>query len=152
MYLTFLQIHSWLRWFTLLMCVGAIVYAARKPSPGQTELPGKTWDTYLMLAVDLQMLTGLALYFGLSPFTMEAMNNPAEAWHNPALRFWAIIHAGAMFATLLFVRVGRVLAMNAPTPEAAQRRRLVWFVVTTIVLLSAIPWPGLANGRPLFRW
>jgi hypothetical protein len=25
-------------------------------------------------------------------------------------------------------------------------------VLTTLVLLSAIPWPGLANGRPLFRW
>ena len=152
MYANFLQIHNWLRWFTLLMCIGAIVYATRKPSAGSTELPGKTWDTYLMLAVDLQMLTGLVLYFGLSPFTMEAMNNPSQAWQIPPVRFWAIIHAGAMFATLASVRVGRVLAMNAPSLEVAQRRRLVWFVLTTLVLLSAIPWPGLANGRPLFRW
>jgi hypothetical protein len=152
MYGTVLQIHSWLRWFTLLMCIGAIVYATRKPSAKGTDLPGKTWDTYLMLAVDLQMLTGLLLYFGLSPFTMEAMNNPGAAWHIPALRFWAILHAGAMLGALLLVRVGRVLALNAPSPEAAQRRRLVWFLVTTAVLLAAIPWPGLANGRPLFRW
>ena len=63
MYANVLLIHNWLRWFTLLMCVGAIVYAARPPKPGSTELPGKTWDVYLMLAVDLQMLTGLILYF-----------------------------------------------------------------------------------------
>lgn len=152
MYGTVLQIHSWLRWFTLFMCVGAIIYATRKPATGATEIPGKTWDTYLMLAIDLQMLTGLILYFGLSPFTMEAMNNPGAAWSIPPLRFWAIIHAGAMFGALLLVRVGRVLAMNAPNLEVAQRRRLIWFIVTTLVLLSAIPWPGMANGRPLFRW
>jgi hypothetical protein len=53
---------------------------------------------------------------------------------------------------LLTVRVARVLALNAPTPEVAQRRRLVWFVISTVVILAAIPWPMLANGRPLFRW
>jgi hypothetical protein len=152
MYATVLEIHSWLRWFTLLTCIGAIIYATRPPRSDTSNLPGKTWDTYLMLAVDLQMLTGFVLYFGLSPFTMEAMNNPSAALQVPPLRYWSIVHAGAMFASLVTVRVARVLAMNAPTPVQAQRRRLVWFVISTIVILAAIPWPGLANGRPLLRW
>lgn len=101
MYATFLEIHSWLRWFTLLTCVGGIFYAMRPPREGSDALPGKRWDTYLMLAVDLQMLTGLILYFGLSPYTMDAMNNPSAALRVPSLRFWAITHAGAMFAALL---------------------------------------------------
>jgi hypothetical protein len=152
MYPTVLLIHNWLRWFTLLMCIGAIVFAARAPRPDSTELPGKTWDTYLMLAVDLQMLTGLILYFGLSDFTRAAMENPGMAWREPSVRYWGIIHAGAMFASLFTVRAARVLALNAATPALAQRRRLVWFVISTIVILAAIPWPWMSQGRPLFRW
>lgn len=152
MYPTVLLIHNWLRWFTLVMCVGAIVYAARPVRPNTTDLPGKAWDTYLMLAVDLQMLTGLLLYFGLSDFTKAAMENLDAALHEPSVRYWAILHAGAMFASLMTVRVARVLALNAPTPELAQRRRLIWFIISTVVILVAIPWPFLANGRPLFRW
>ena len=152
MYANVLLIHSWLRWFTLVMCVGAIVYAARPPLSGSSELPGKRWDVYLMLAVDLQMLTGLILYFGLSDFTRAAMENYQAALHEPAVRYWGIVHAGAMFAALFTVRAARVLALNAPTPQVAQRRRLVWFVISTLVILAAIPWPWMANGRPLFRW
>jgi hypothetical protein len=152
MYATMLTIHSWLRWFTLVMCVGAVVYAMRPVRRDATELPGRAWDTYLMLAVDLQMLTGLILYFGLSTFTKAGMEHPAGALREPSVRYWAIIHAGAMFAALLTVRVARVLAMNAPTPDVGQRRRLLWFIISTAVILAAIPWPGLANGRPLFRW
>lgn len=153
MYATVLLIHSWLRWFTLIMCIGAIVYAARPPrSESLDDLPGKTWDVYLMLAVDLQMLTGLILYFGLSDYTRAAMEHVRTAWQEPSVRYWAILHAGAMFASLFTVRAARVLAMNAATPQIAQRRRLVWFVISTVVILIAIPWPGLTNGRPLFRW
>jgi hypothetical protein len=152
MYSTVLLIHNWLRWFTLVMCIGAIVYAARPVRSDTSTLPGKTWDTYLMLAVDLQMLTGLILYFGLSEFTRAAMENYQAALHEPSVRYWGIIHAGAMFASLFTVRAARVLALNAATPALAQRRRLVWFVISTIVIIAAIPWPFLANGRPLFRW
>jgi len=152
MYANVLLIHNWLRWFTLIMCIGAIVYAARPVRSDTKELPGKAWDTYLMLAVDLQMLTGLILYFGLSLFTKVAMENPAGAWSDPAVRYWSILHAGAMFASLLTVRVARILALNAPTPAVAQRRRLIWFIISTAVILSAVPWPFLSNGRPLFRF
>jgi hypothetical protein len=152
MYPTVLLIHNWLRWLTLVMCIGAIVYATRPPRTDSTDLPGKTWDVYLMLAVDLQMLTGLILYFGLSDFTRAAMEIPAAAWSEPSVRYWGILHAGAMFASLFTVRAARVLALNAPTPAIAQRRRLVWFVISTIVILIAIPWPWMTYGRPLFRW
>ncbi len=157
MYSNVLLIHNWLRWFTLIACIGGIVYAMRPVPPASPdaesfELPGKGWDSYLMLAVDLQMLTGLILYFGLSDFTKAAMENPGIAWQEPSVRYWSILHAGAMFASLLTVRVARVLALNAPTPQLAQKRRLLWFVISTAVILVAIPWPFLANGRPLFRF
>jgi hypothetical protein len=152
MYSTVLMVHSWLRWFTLATSIGAIVNATRPVPPGATRLPGKWWDTFFMLAVDLQMLAGLVLYFGLSPFTREAMSDVGTAIRIPAVRFWSIEHAGAMFAALVLVRVGRVAALHAADLRTGARRRLVCFVVSLVIMLAAIPWPGLAFGRPLFRF
>ena len=32
-----------------------------------------------------------------------------------------------------------------------RRRRLMFFALACLVILGGIPWPGLQNGRPLFR-
>ena len=77
--------------------------------------------------------------------------NMNMAMTDPALRFWAIEHAGGMFAAVVLVRMGRVLAANAATPGAARSRRLCCFAIATLGMLVSIPWPGFANGRPLFR-
>ena len=150
MYSVVLTIHSWMRWLTLALATAATLNASRPYVEGKA-LPGRWWDTFLMLAVDLQVFFGLVLYFGLSPFTKEAMANVSLAMANPALRFWAVEHAGGMFLSVVLVRMGRVLAANAKTPLAARNRRLTCFAVATLGMLISIPWPGLANGRPLFR-
>lgn len=150
MYSSVLAIHSWLRWITLLLAVAATLNAFRPTHPDGT-LPGKRWDTFFMMAVDLQVLFGLILYFGLSPITKLAMINVSSAFTNPGLRFWAIEHAGGMFAAVVLVRAGRIFAMNARTAAARRTRRAVCFAIATLVMLASIPWPGLAQARPLFR-
>ena len=151
MYSAVLTIHSWMRWITLVLAICATVNAFRQPQGTGERLPGRWWDTFFMLAVDLQVLFGLVLYFGLSPFTQQAMTNIGLAMRTPALRFWALEHAGGMFAAVILVRVGRIMAANAKDLALARTRRLVFFALATVVMLGSIPWPGLANGRPLFR-
>ena len=151
MYSAVLTIHSWMRWITLGLAICATVNAFRQPQGTGARLPGRWWDTLFMLAVDLQVLFGLVLYFGLSPFTQQAMTNIGLAMRTPALRFWALEHAGGMFAAVILVRIGRVMAANARNLALARTRRLVFFALATVVMLGSIPWPGLANGRPLFR-
>ena len=150
LYTTVLTMHSWLRWITLILAIAATLNALR-PVPSAGPLPGKRWDTFFMAAVDLQVLIGLFLYFGLSPFTIEAMNDMGAAMKNSGLRFWAVEHAVGMFAVMALVRVGRILSAGATTPASARTRRLVFFSLALIVMLGSIPWPGMANGRPLFR-
>jgi hypothetical protein len=150
-YSTVLLIHSWLRWITLLLACAATINAGRPPAASPAPLRGRWWDTLFMLAVDLQVLFGLVLYFGLSPFTMPAMENFRAAMQNPAMRFWAVEHAGAMLAAVVLVRMGRVMALNAASPATARRRRLICFAIATVLMIAATPWSGLANGRPLFR-
>lgn len=151
MYTAVLTIHSWVRWVVLLLAIAATVNAFR-PHTTPGRLPGKMWDTFFMAAIDLQVLIGLILYFGLSPFTVEAMNNMGAAMKNPPLRFWAVEHLVGMFAVMALVRMGRIMAANATTPSAQRNRRLVCFVLATLVMIASIPWPGMTAGRPLFRF
>jgi hypothetical protein len=151
MYSAVLTIHSWMRWATLICAVAATANAFRSPSDGDKRLPGRGWDTVFMLAVDLQVLFGLVLYFGLSPFTRRAMEDVGAALTNPAVRFWALEHAGGMVAAVVLVRVGRILAANSRSLQSARQRRLACFALATLVMLASTPWPGLANGRPFFR-
>ena len=57
------------------------------------------------------------VYSGMSPFTLEAMNNMGLAMKTPQLRFWAIEHPTGMFAAFIILRIGRVLAANFPAHE-----------------------------------
>lgn len=104
-----------------------------------------------MMALDLQVLFGLLLYFGLSPLMMKAFDDFSAAMHNPELRFWAVNHIGLMLAATTLVRIGRVLALTAKTSSSRRRRRLTFFVLTMLAVIAGTPWPGLAIGRPLFR-
>ena len=152
MYTTVLTMHSWLRWIALLLAVCATLNAFLDRSVSLERLQGKWWDTLFMMALDLQVLLGLVLYFGLSPFTTEGMNDLGAAMRNPGLRFWTVEHVLAMLGAIVLVRVGRVMAMTAKTTAARRRRRFISFALCTAVMIAGIPWPGLANGRPLFRF
>ena len=152
MYGTLLTLHSWLRWAALAFGAGALTRAFLHRRDADEASPRSRWDTFFMLALDLQVLVGLLLYFGFSPFAREGMSNLSAAVRDPALRFWAIEHTGAMFGAAILVRIGRVLAMNAPTPMARQRHRLIWFGLAEVIMIAGTPWPGLSGGRPLFRF
>ena len=151
MYGVVLTIHSWFRWIALLLGTAASINALRDPLQPSARPPGARWDTFFMLAVDLQVLFGLVLYFGLSPYTTEAMTNIGAAMRTPVLRFWSIEHVAFMATAVALVRLGRILAMTAKTPTARRTRRFACFAAATLIMVMGIPWPGLAHSRPLFR-
>lgn len=151
MYTAVLTIHSWMRWVTLLVALAATANAFRSPAPSDDKLPGRIWDTLFMAAVDLQVLLGLLLYFGLSPFTKQAMENFGAAMSDGGLRFWAVEHLTGMLTAIILVRIGRIMGANTKPLQKARTRRFIFFSLAVVVMLASIPWPGLANGRPLFR-
>ena len=116
MYLTVLTIHSWLRWAALLLGVAATFNAFRHRADTAERPRGERWDWWFMLALDLQALFGVLLYFGFSPFTREAISNVGMAMRDPGLR------------------------------------RHICFAIAVCAMVAGVPWPGLANARPLFRF
>ena len=152
MYPTVLAIHSWLRWAALLLGVVATINAFRHRRDRADRPRGQRWDWFFMLALDLQALVGLLLYFGFSPFTREAMNNVEMALRNPGLRFWAITHVATMIVALVAVRAGRVFAIGDRTSGLRRNGRFICFGIAVLAMVAGVPWPGLSNGRPLFRF
>ena len=152
MYPTVLTIHSWLRWAALLLGVTATFNAFRHRADTAGRPRGQRWDWGFMLALDLQALFGLLLYFGLSPFTREAISDVGMALRDPGLRFWAITHVVMMVVALVAVRVGRVFAMGEHPSGARRNRRYICFGIAVLAMVAGVPWPGLTNGRPLFRF
>jgi hypothetical protein len=150
-YTPILVFHSWLRWITLLLAVGATLNAIRRDTDLTRKPPGRQWDTFFMMALDIQVIAGLMLYFRLSPFSTEGLNHLDLAVRDPALRFWTFVHIGVMLSANVLIRVGRVMAINAKTSESRRLRRFVAFALTTAVIVAGIPWPGFAIARPLFR-
>ena len=151
MYEMVLFLHSWLRWAALAAGVAATVTAfAMKPVSYGSERTDR-FGLIFMIVLDLQLLLGLVLYFGLSPFTPAAFDNFGAAMRNPVARFWAVEHIALMLLAVVLAHLGRVLARKARTSQSKRLRLLVCFGLATIAMFAGTPWPGMSVVRPLFR-
>ena len=141
MYTTVLLLHSWIRWIALIAGVVATVAAAR----GKGDRPGLA----LTIALDIQMLLGLALYLKVTLPSIQG--HMAEVMKDPAARFFAVEHITMMLGAVVIAHVGRVLARKTASPDARNMKLMVCYGIATAFMLLAIPWPGIRAGRPLFR-
>ena len=149
MYSAFLLLHSWIRWVALFAGVLATISAVRGVSAQDPR--SDRFGRILTIALDLQFVIGLLLYFAVSPVMAEIRANFAAAMPNPQLRFWAVEHVSGMVIALVLVHVGRVLSRKAASPASRRRRQMICYGLATLVMLLATPWPWTAAGRPLIR-
>jgi hypothetical protein len=150
MYSLALLLHSWLRWLTVAAGLGATVTAFTLTANNATSRADR-WSLIFSIALDVQLLLGLLLYFVLSPTTAAIFDDFGGAMRDPVARFWAVEHLSLMLVSVIAVHVGRVLARKAPTPESKRLRLAVCMTIATVAMLAAIPWPGMRAGRPFFR-
>jgi hypothetical protein len=148
MYRFVLTLHSWNRWAVLLAFVLALSYAYRGWLGGQPFRPtDRRLGAVLTGLLHLQLLLGLTLYFGLSPWTQRAATDRAAAWHDPTLRFWSITHISLMVTAIIVAQVGQSIARRAATDLARHRWLALSFSVALGLILLGIPFAS----RPWFR-
>jgi hypothetical protein len=150
MYSAFLLVHSWIRWVAIAAGVMATIAAVRGVSAQDPR--ADRWGLVLTIALDVQLVIGLLLYFAISPVMEGIRANFAAAMPNPQLRFWAVEHVTGMVIALIFVHVGRVLSRKAVSPAARRTRLMICYGLATLVMVLVTPWPFTAAGRPLFRF
>ncbi|MDB4965616.1 MAG: hypothetical protein JWN44_1305 [Myxococcales bacterium] len=151
-YTVFRLIHSYWRW-VVLAC--AIVVLVRSIS-GLTSRRGWTGgdaraSRLFVIAVDVQLLLGLILYFVFSPFWNAMHGSFHAAMKDPITRFFGMEHGVAMLLALVAVHVGAVRARRATDAAAKHRALLITTVIFFALALVGMPWPWRPMGRPLFR-
>ena len=150
MYGTVLNIHSWLRWLVIGLALWTILRAAM--SAGRPWTPADTRSLrFYTIALDVQLLLGLLLYFVLSPFTKQAFADMGEAMQHSALRFWAVEHILGMVAAIALAHIGAVKIRKAASDARKHRLSLIFVTLSLLLIFATIPWPGMPAGRPLFR-
>jgi len=145
MFTLLLDLHSWLRWAVVITGIMATRAAM------SDRWRGETWSIAFVSTLDLQMLIGLLLYLVFSPNMAAIRGDFGAAMHDPAARFWAVEHLGSMLLAVMLAHAGRVFSRKAKATGERSTKVLVCFALALLLIIVATPWPGLPNGRPLFR-
>jgi hypothetical protein len=100
-----LNVHSWLRWVVIIAMLWTILRAVL-PGPRDWTPADDRSMRLSLLALDVQFLLGLLLYFVLSPFTRQAMSDMGAAMKSSGLRFFAVEHVLGMVIGIALAHVG----------------------------------------------
>ena len=146
MYSVILILHNWARWLVVIFGAYALVRAYVGFFGRRTWTPAdKTAGTLFSISVDVQFLIGLILSI-VSPLVAAALTAPAAAMQSDVLRRILVEHIPMMLLAVVFVHLGSMGARRAADDRGRFRRSVIWFTLTVLVLLAAIPW-----WRPLLR-
>lgn len=145
-----LEVHSIVRWLVILTALFALIRAItglsfKRGYMGMDNRAG-LWFT---IAMDIEMLLGIILYFFLSPITTRALQDFSSVVNSSAGRFFSLEHVVAMVIAVAVAHIGRRLVQRAPDAAQKHRGTLIWYGLSLLIVLAAIPWPFLSYGRPL---
>ena len=152
LYLVTKGVHNILRWVVVFGAVWALLTSfrglfTRAAWTNNDRRAGLVFSS----ALGLQLIVGLLLY-GISPLITGAMQNMSAAMQNTQLRFFVAEHSVIMILAVVAAQLGYSLSKRAHTDRAKFVRSSLGYGLATLLVLYAIPWPGLSYGRPLLPW
>lgn len=152
MYPLLLALHSWNRWlvlvFALLTVISALTLASRKAP--WTRRANK-FSVFFTAAVDIQFLLGVLLYAVATPWMRLLLQNPGGVMGERVTRFWTVEHLFGMVVAVTLIHIGRVKIKKSADAVEQSKKAAIFFTIALLIMLATIPWPGLPQGRPLFR-
>ncbi|MCB0649569.1 MAG: hypothetical protein KDC49_23030 [Saprospiraceae bacterium] len=144
--------HSIFRWLVLLSLIYSIYRACKgylsQSSFSRTDNAIRHWTATI---AHLQLVIGMVLYTQ-SPIVKYFWHNFNEAVENLDSLFFGLLHIVLMLLAIVILTIGSSLAKRQPTDQEKFKTMLVWFSISLLIILIAIPWPfsPIAN-RPYFR-
>jgi hypothetical protein len=141
MYEFILTVHSIVRWFALIIgiVIAVLSFLGWFGKKDWSERDRK-WGMYFTIAMDIQLLLGLLLYFFFSPLTRLAFQNFSAAMSNQGLSFFAIEHPLAMLLAVVFAHLGSALSKKAPDSSGKFKRAAIWYTLSVLLLIIGMPW------------
>lgn len=145
--------HSVLRWVVILLIVIVLIRSAGGMGGGKLFGKGdKRYALFLLIAVDVQLLVGLALYFmgawGIKNIQNQGMSGVMA---DGTSRFFAVEHGLCMLLGLILIHIGYSATKKA-IPDVSKFKRLFWYtLIAAVIMLASVPWPFRSDvARPWF--
>ncbi len=141
------HLHNIMRWAVLLFGVLTLISGLRGLN-GKRDFTNsdKRNALFLLIACDIQLLLGLALYFMKGYHRVFSGGAMGEVMKNQPMRFWSVEHITGMLIAIILVHVGYA-GTKGSRPPAAKFRRLFWCTFIALLIIAVtIPWPFRAAG------
>ena len=141
MYPIVLGLHNLVRWVALVLAIVATVgafsgwFGKRQWSERDRKI-----RSFFGMAMDIQLLLGLILYFVYSPITRQALSNFGAAMGVGDLRFFGLEHALYMILAVVSAHLGSALARRAAESKAKYQRAAIFFGLSLLLMLLGMPW------------
>ena len=143
MYEFLLSTHSHTRWLILVTAVIAII-APFLNSSGTVTKKSRVPALAFLIICDVQLLLGLMLYFGDSPYGVKAFNSGMSfVMKNPEFRKIAVEHFILMLLAVILAHIGYSKIKKAVDNQQMKKISMRFFVIALIVILAGIPWARL---------
>ncbi len=152
MYAALLFFHSLFRWFVLMLLLYSIYRAfdgySKNRSFSTVDNAVRHWTATV---AHLQLMIGIILYTR-SPvvgYFWAASNNTVQFFDAV---FFSVVHLVLMISAIVVLTIGSALAKRKATDSEKFRTMLIWFSVSLLMILMAIPWPfSPLSARPYYR-
>ncbi len=141
------HIHNVMRWAVLLFGVLTLLSGLRGLNGRRDFTNGdKRTALYFLIACDVQLLLGLALYYLKGYYRVFSGGAMGEVMKNQAMRFWSVEHTTGMLVAIILVHIGYA-GTKGNRPHVAKFRRLFWCTLIALLIIAVtIPWPFRAPG------
>jgi hypothetical protein len=144
MYGTLAMVHNAVAW--VVLGVGAYVVVRGASARGGWSAGDSAWVKRLVLAVHLQLVAGVALWF-VSPAVQAARASMGATMKDAGLRRLVVEHPTLMIAAVVAATIMGARVKRGATPEGQARTALVGAAVTLLLVAAMVPWDRLVG-----RW
>lgn len=149
------DLHNLTRWLIVASALYALFISYRGLNRGdvwtvQAQRAGLLFTT----ALYIQLLLCIPLYL-VSPLIDTAWSDFGLALTNTVQRFFTVQHPVQMFSAIVVAQVGYSVAKRAQKDRARYQYAALYYTLAVVLIATAIPWPFLEYGRPLwpeFAW
>lgn len=134
MYEIFLDTHSYLRYFVLIMLIVVIVkslmgWTGNKPYTRVDDRLG----LYLVIFTHLQLIAGIVLYV-ISPNVQFGDQTMKES----TLRYWTVEHALMMIIAIVLITAARSTSRRMQDDTAKQKRLVIFNVIALVIIVGSL--------------
>ncbi|MBK8547003.1 MAG: hypothetical protein IPL63_06360 [Saprospiraceae bacterium] len=126
------SIHSYFAWAALALIIIAIISTIL--TKNKESVSYKKWAFFGLMAVHIQLLIGLTLYF-LSPFGFD--NLSGDSMKDSFTRLLAVEHPFTNIVAIILISIGYSQSKKA---DYGSKKVLIFYTIGLILLLSRVPW------------